>query len=194
MAEIFPMKQTQVVGVEVAASPAPPALPFRLPDADSTAENALAQALQFCAQKMGVDDVQAVVDCLRQGDGAACQHCHYSIAKQVGEALGDLDENVKTVYVVDYDATPEDICFGEATPTSLIHLIVWAERKTGALSSLVTALDRALAQRYGDLTGRPQLSHLLDVQVIDDTDVKNRVGYGALLSSLYHRPIQVWER
>jgi hypothetical protein len=30
--------------------------------------------------------------------------------------------------------------------------------------------------------------------VIDDADVKNRVGYGAMLSSLYQRPIQVWKR
>jgi len=105
-----------------------------------------------------------------------------------------LDENVKAVYVVDYDATPQDLCFGEATPTSLIHLLVWAERKTGALDSLVAALGLALAQRYADLTGRPRLTHLLDVQVIDDADVKNRVGYGALLSSLHHRPIQVWKR
>ncbi len=188
MAEIFPMKQTKVVEVESAASP------FQPPDADSTVEITLAQALQFCVQKMGVDSVQAVVDRLRQGDSTACRHCRYSIAKQVGESLGALDENVKAVYVVDYDATPEDLCFGEATPTSLIHLIVWAGRETGALDSLVTALDLALAQRYGDLTGRRQLMHLLDVQVIDDADVQNRTGYGALLSSLYHPPIQVWKR
>lgn len=188
MAERFPMKQTKVVGVEFAASP------FRLPNAASTVEIALTQALQFCAHKMGIDDVQAVIDRLQQGDSAAYRYCHYGLAKQVGESLGALDENVKAVYIVDYDATPEDLCFGEAMPTSLIHLIIWAERKTSALDSLVAALDTALARRYGDLTGRPQLSHLLDVQVINDADVKNRVGYGALLSSLYHRPIQVWER
>jgi len=188
MAEIFPTKQTEVVDVESAASP------FRLPDAASTIEIALAQALDFCAQKMGLDGAQAVIDRLRQGDSTACRYCHYSLAKQVGESLGALDENVKAVYVVDYDATPQDLCFGEATPTSLIHLLVWAERKTGALDSLVAALGLALAQRYADLTGRPRLTHLLDVQVIDDADVKNRVGYGALLSSLHHRPIQVWKR
>ena len=188
MAEIHPTKQTEVVEAGFAASP------FRLPDAGSTVEIALAQALQFCAQKMGLDGVQAVIDRLQRGDSSACQYCQYSLAKQVGESLGALDENVKAVYVVDYDATPEDLCFGEATPTSLIHLIVWAERKTGALDSLVAGLDLALAQKYADLTGQRQLAHLLDVQVIDDTDVKNRVGYGALLSSLYHRPIQVWER
>ncbi len=188
MAEIFPTKQTGVVDVEFAASP------FRLPDAASTIETALTQALEFCAQKMGVDDAQAVIDRLRQGDSTACRYCHYSLAKQVGESLGALDENVKAVYSVDYDATPEDTCFGEAMPTSLIHILVWAERKTGALDSLVTALDLALVQCYADVIGTRQLAHLLDVQVIDDADVKNRIGYGAMLSSLYQRPIQVWER
>ena len=80
------------------------------------------------------------------------------------------------------------------TPDIIIHLIVWAQRKTGALNSLVAALDRALVQSYADLIGMRQLTHLLDVQVIDDADVENRVGYGAMLSSIHHRPIQVWER
>jgi hypothetical protein len=165
-----------------------------LPDADSTAEVALTEALGYCAQKMGLAGSQAVVDRLRQGDRSACKYCHYSIAKHVAGSIGALDENVKAVYVVDFDATPEDLCFYEGARPSLIHLIVWAERKTGALDSLVGALDRALVERYNDVIGTCQLTHLLDVQVVDDADVNNRVGYGAMLSSLHQRPIQVWKR
>ena len=167
---------------------------FRLPDADSTAEIVFSQAMEFCARKIGLPNGQAALDRLRQGDSSACQYCHYSIAKQVASSLGALDENVKSVYVVDYDATPEDLCFGEEAQTLPIHLIVWAERKTSALSSLVEALDLALVQRYMDLIGLRKLAHMLDVQVVDDADVENRVGYGAMLSSLYNRPIRVWER
>jgi hypothetical protein len=188
MAEISSMTQTEAMDVEFTA----PRL--QLPDAASMAEAALAKALKFCAQKMGLDSHQAVVDRLRQGDSTACSYCHYSLAKQVAESLGTLDENVKAVYVCDYDATPEDLCFGEATQAPLVHLVVWARRKTGALNSLVAALDRASVQSYADLIGMRQLTHLLDVQVIDDADVENRVGYGAMLSSIHHRPIQVWER
>ena len=167
---------------------------LHLPDADSTAEIALTEALGYCAQKMGLAGSQAVVDRLRQGEHSACKYCHYSIAKHVAGSIGALDENVKAVYVVDYDATPQDLCFREGPQGSQIHLIVWAERKTGALDSLVGALDRALVERYNDVMGTRQLAHLLDVQVVDDADVSNRVGYGAMLSSLHQRPIQVWKR
>jgi hypothetical protein len=167
---------------------------LRLPDADSTAEVALDEALEYCAQKMGLAGRPAVVDHLRQGDRSACKYCQYSIAKHVAGSIGALDENVKAVYVVDYDATPQDLCFYEGPQGSQIHLIVWAERKTGALASLVGALDRALVERYNDVMGTHQLAHLLDVQVVDDADVNNRVGYGAMLSSLYQRPIQLWKR
>ncbi|MDY6878438.1 MAG: hypothetical protein SWK90_19845 [Chloroflexota bacterium] len=188
MAEIFPTQQTNVMELEFSTPP------LRLPDAESTAEFVLTKMLKFCAQKTGVDDVSAVIDHLQQNDNTACQYCRYGMAKQVGESLGALDENIKAVYTLDYDATPEDLCFGETPQTLLVHMIIWAKRKTGALDSLVAALDRALAQKYGDLIGNHQLVHLLDVQVVDDADVQNRTGYGASLSSLHHRPIQVWER
>jgi hypothetical protein len=58
----------------------------------------------------------------------------------------------------------------------------------------VSALDRALVERYAALLSAPDLVRMLDVQVVDDHDVESCVGYGALLSSTYNRPIQVWER
>ena len=167
---------------------------FQLPDSDSTAEIALAQALKFCAQKMGLAGPETVTEYLRRGNRNARTYCHYSIARKVAESLGALDRKLKAVYLVDYDATPEDLCFSEGMQVPLIHLIIWAERKTNALDSLVTALDRALVKRYADLIGAHQLAHLLDIHVVDDEDVKNRIGYGAMLSSLHNRPIQIWKR
>ncbi len=167
---------------------------FRLPDSDSTAEMAMIQALDFCAHKMNLDDAHQVLARLQQGDRNACQYCHYSLAKQVAESLGALDDQVKAAYVVDYDATPEDLCFCDGSPTALIHLIIWAGRKSNALDSLVKALDHAMTQHYADMIGAPGLAHLLDVQIVDDNDVQNRLGYGAMLASLYNRPIQIWER
>ena len=75
-----------------------------------------------------------------------------------------------------------------------MHLLVWAQCKTAALRALIAALDRALARAYTDMLGEGCPAGLLDVQVVDDADVGRRSGYGALLSSMYHRPVQVWQR
>ena len=188
MSESFAVKQAGVADVETKTPP------LRLPDAASTADIVLNQAMEYCARKMGLEAAWLAVEQLKQGDGTACSYCRYSTAKQMAEAMGLLDENVRAVYVYDYDATPEDLCFGEAVHVSPIHLILWVERKTSALNSLVDALDHALAQSYAAMIDRSQLAHILDVQMVDDADVENRTGYGALLSSFYNRPLKVWER
>ncbi len=167
---------------------------FQLPYPGDTARIVSSQALEFCAQKMGLEDPNAAAERLQQGDENACQYYRYSVAKQVAESLAALDKNLKAAYVTDYDATPQDVCFNAGNQAPLVHMIVWVERRTKALGSLVEGLDRALAQRYADMVGLPRLAHLLDVQVVDDEDVRGRVGYGAMLSSLHNRPIRIWER
>jgi hypothetical protein len=182
MSKVSTVQQTRVTSVgDVAA-------PFQFPDTASTAEVVLNEGLAFCARKMGLGDPREVVKRLQQGDSSACQYCRYGLAKKVAESIGNLDDNIKSVYVLDYDATPHDLCFGQEQQRSPIHLVVWAERKTDALSSLVTALDRALVKRYAALVLAPDLARMLDVQVIDDQDVQDCVGYGALLSSTHNRP------
>lgn len=170
------------------------ALPMQPAEISVAAEAILAEALSYCAGKMDLDGPQTVAERLRQGDGVACGYCLYSVAKQVAEAIGSLDGNVRAVYTFDCDATPEDECLGEvARGMPLVHLLVWAQRKTAALCALVSALDRALVYAYADVLGEGQPASLLDVQVIDDADVGRRSGYGALLGSMYHRPVQVWQ-
>jgi len=167
---------------------------LHLPNASSTAEDVLNKALEFCADKMGLESPQTAIARLQKAEQKACTYCHYSIAEQVGAALGALDEHIKAVYMFEDDATPEDMCFSETPGVPLLHLLVWTERKTEAQKSLVAMLDRALAQSYGQLIGPRQLQHLLDVQVIDDADAEKRVGYGALLHSIHYRPLKIWER
>jgi hypothetical protein len=143
---------------------------------------------------MGLASRHAVAERLRQGDSCTDGYYRYNIAKQIAEYLGALNEEITVVYIVDYDATPGDLCFTEGSPISLITLVVRVERKVQDLDSLIKRLNDALARRYADVVGLPRLAHLLDVQVVKDQDVKNRVGYGAMFSSFYHRPIKIWER
>jgi hypothetical protein len=188
MNQTFVAQVDKSIGVSVT-------VPMQPAKASVAAEGILAQALSYCSHKMGLDGPQAAVERMRQGDGVACGYCLYSIAKQAAESIGTLDGNVRAVYTFQGDATPEDECFGEvAQGAPLVHLIVWAQRKTAALCSLVVALDRSLVRAYTSVVDIGQPSGLLDVQVIDDADVENRNGYGALLGSIHHRPIKVWHR
>lgn len=187
MTEVTTVQRTKEAEVDTSA-------PFHWPDASSTADVVLKEGLAFCAQKAGLKDAQTVVQRLRQGDSTVLDYCRYGLAKKVGECIGSLDDNVKAVYVLDYDATPHDSAHGTRCDASLIHLIVWAARRTDALDALLKALDRAVVRKYADMIDAPRLTHLLDVQVVDDADVEDRRGYGALLTSLHNRPLRVWER
>lgn len=165
-----------------------------LPDVDAIAANVIAQALEYCAQKLGLRDRQAAVARLCQGDKSASQYCAYSIVQHLAQRIGEWDHHVRSVHIIDYDATPDDLCFscdGQSLP---IHVIVWTLRRTRALDALIAVLDRALTQHYQSLLDLEDLEHVLDVQVIDDADVANRRGYGAMLASIHQRPIQVWSR
>lgn len=166
-------------------------LEFVLSDAATMAESAMGKALTFVAHNMGLDS-QAAMDCLRQCDQCAYNYFYYSLAKQVAEWVGSWDEDVKAVYVYDYDTASEDDCFSATRPT-LVNILVWAKRKTGALNSIMAAMDRALAHSYNELLGA-QATHLLDAQVVDDDNITHRTGYGVLLSSVHYKPIRVWKR
>ena len=147
MTDTLDTKQADVVTVHLVPS-------FELPSIARTAESMLVEALEYCAQKIGVSDLSTVLHLLEQPDRTACEYCHYSVAKQVAASLGAMDENVKSIYLLDYDATPEDRCFGtEAPNTRLIHMLVWTVRKTAAFDSLVQALDQALVQAWADTVG-----------------------------------------
>lgn len=168
--------------------------PLHLPDAASSIQGALVRALDFCAQKLNLPSPQESLAKVREGDPAALSYCHYRLAQQVAEALGALDDQVRSVSLYDFEATPEDRALGENAESLPIHLLVWVDRKTSALSALAAALDRALVSDYAEMVGPRRLRHVLDVQVVDDSDVESRRGVAALLYSLYNRPIKLWER
>ena len=188
MNKTMQQNQAEVQGVTIIAAP------FRLPDATSTMQDALSKALDYCAEKLYLPGPQASLEQVRQGDRKALEYCHYRLAQQVAEALGAVDDNVQSVLLYEVEATAEDRAFGERIEALPIHLLVRVDRKTSALSSFVAALDRALVKDYTELVGPRRLGHVLDVQLIDNSDVDSNRGIAALLYSLYNRPIQLWVR
>jgi len=171
------------------------ALPqLRLPDAASAVQGVPDKALAYCAAEMRLSDPEAALELLRRGDRIARWYSHHSLGWQVAQILGDLDSTIQSVLVFDLEAPPEDLGFGEPGPVLPIHLVVQAERKTGALYDLVGTLERALVEEYASRVDPVQRHNLLEVQVIDAHDVEKRQGYAGLLGSLLDCPIQVWQR
>jgi hypothetical protein len=166
---------------------------FGLPDAGSTASAAIDQALDSCVVKMKLQDRDEAAALLRQGSSEVRGYFEYGLVRHLAEYIGALDDQVQAVYQYEDEATADDAIFGEAMP-GLMHMIIWAQRKTGALNSLIAALDRTVAQGYAELMETPELVHLLDVRVVDDAEVQSRSGFGAMLTWLHHRPLLVWKR
>jgi hypothetical protein len=165
---------------------------FSLPDPASTAVATIESALEYTARKMHLEDVETVASMLRAGQSSARGYFEYAVARELAEHIGGLDAEVQGVYLYDPEATVDDIVFTEL-PITLVHLVVWARRKTGALTALLDALDRAVTTEFARRIGNQQTS-MLDFQVVDDAEVNSRTGFGAMLAWLHNRPLMVWKR
>jgi hypothetical protein len=155
------------------------------------------EAIAFCAAKTGAKNREETVDAILRGDCAACGYLKYSLAKKVGECLGSMDGTVKAVYIYEpeYGTGAENYLENSLGLKSGINLVAWVERKTAALSSVVASLNEALVKACKRLgTSENGLRYLLDVKLTDDNEVANRLGYGALVRSIYVRPTEVWSR
>jgi hypothetical protein len=164
---------------------------------DTLVTSMMEEAIAFCAEKTGAKTREEVVDAISNGDCAACDYLKYSLARKVGECLGSMDETIKAVYIYEpeYGAGADNHYENRLGLKSGINLIAWVERKTAALSLIVASLNDALIEACKRLgTSGDGLRYLLDVKLTDDNEVANRLGYGALVHSIYVRPTEVWSR
>lgn len=156
--------------------------------------NVMDEALEFCAGKAGLNGKEAVRVALRTGDCCVCEYLRYALVQGVAKYLGSVDDTIKAIYTYEPEyASGADY----AVPASPgLNLIARVNRKSAALSSVVASVSSALAEEYREL-GCPKANALcygLDVKVADDDEVRKRIGYGALINSLYVRPTEVWHR
>jgi hypothetical protein len=153
----------------------------------------VSDALRYAGEKSGMGSRESAAAHIALGDNSVLGYFQYQLSVQIGQYLGCLDSNVKAVYFHDSDASAEE-WVSDARRETLIHLVVWAEPRTGALASLLAALDRALIFQFAEAVGEPGLLHLLAAKVVDDDDVWSATGYSALLKSLHQKPVCVWQK
>ena len=106
------------------------------------------------------------------------------------------DGNVQAVYCFEESANPDSETEETLMPDIGVHLLLLVNSNSAALEAFIKSLDGALAGLIRALPS-PALakrSSVLNVIPITQKDVENKSGYGALLSSMFARPVKLWAR
>jgi hypothetical protein len=143
------------------------------PDIATIAERILGKALASCAERMGLDSLEAAIASLQQNDHLAYAHYCEAIARLVAETMGASTRDVKAIYVLGDEEIEE-----ADQDAPLVHLLAWVSDRTPAFSSFVAAMDRALVQSYNKTIRMPERVKLLAVHTLRDTDVEGFFGSG----------------
>lgn len=147
------------------------------------------EAVSFCCAMEHLTE-KSFFKALKNGKEDIHSRLRYALAKGISNYLGKIDENLESVYV--YGSTAND----NARLSSDIDLIVKVKSKNGSTGKALKILDSCLLINYKILMADDQvrMSYMLDVHMIDESDVQQRNRYGSLLSFSHTAPIKVWSR
>jgi hypothetical protein len=157
------------------------------------------KAIVYCADKNFNGNVKAAKKAFSEGRCDACNYLTLNLVKQVSEYMGQMDKTVKAVYKFEPEHSTNRVQKEDepaSTRKSGINLIAWVERKSAALSALVATLESSLAEsrrKVGCMSAEP-MCYAISVGMVDDKDVFEERGYGAMVKAMYVRSAQVWAR
>jgi hypothetical protein len=154
------------------------------------------QAIVECAGELFAGDKRRMRRSLLEGHCEHCSRVSASLARQIGEYLGQMDRTVKAVYHYEPVEAPEVTPSQINEPYVGINLVVWVERKSAALSALLETLETVLKAgqpRIGCADASPRCFSL-DVKMITDQEVQERRGLGLLVEKAYLHSAPVWRR
>lgn len=152
----------------------------------------VANSLEWVSARSNCDKSE-IMKRLNHGDMTARRELKLGLARYLAEYLGFLDENVKAVYVSDPIDNYRDES-GEEPPSWIIHLVVFADPKTVALTLLINALNRALMFVLSKAVEYAETEDFLDVQLANSADLENLARYAALLTAPSSSPTCIWQR
>ncbi|EEG77007.1 nucleotidyltransferase domain-containing protein [Dethiobacter alkaliphilus] len=149
----------------------------------------MAEAVRFGCRKEQLAEEQFLKKLLT-GDVNAHSRLRYALAKGISRYLGSMDDNLESVYV--YGSTMND----NAGFSSDIDLIVKVKSKNGKTRRAFEILDSFLRISYKILLADDELpiKCMLDVQLVDQRDIEQKINYGSVISSHNIVPVKVWSR
>lgn len=153
-----------------------------------TANHLVESSLDFCCHKEQ-SSRNKVIQKMQQGYEDIHSNFRYALAKKLCLLL-QVEQGLRAVYV--YGSTVKD----NARISSDIDLVLHVEKKDHRLHLLIEKLNSELLTYYKRLVGEQavNVNRFLDVQLVDDHEVQNKRGYATLITSLYNRPLKIWDR
>jgi F420-non-reducing hydrogenase iron-sulfur subunit len=154
------------------------------------------RAMDFCRQKARIVEPKAVADALRRGDTVAHDYFRYGLAREIGSFVGNLTSTVKSVYLIEPEATEGEFAEERINPAIGLSMIAWVDDGGAALLASARALGQELLREYKALVGPAvaEMHALLTLTVVNDGDVQSRTGLAALITSIVNPATKVWSR
>ncbi len=162
--------------------------------ADRMVEKAVAATASDLFAGSSTDVLQAI----RQGRCDVCCHCSDRLVQMIGEYLGQMDRTVKAIYRYEpeYSLTPPQPGSPAMAHKAGINLAAWVARKSAALQSLGATLESLLTEsrlKVGCRRGTAAC-YVLDISMVDDRDIDENRGYGAIIQHTLMRSFPAWTR
>jgi hypothetical protein len=161
-----------------------------------TAETIRANALKLARKKLR----------LREQDGELAnlferrdfvEYFKHALALEVSQVIATYDQRVQAVYLFDESANPDADTEDYPSFVDLtIHLLALVTSASAALEAFVNSLDRTLTEVLSELPSNAfaRRTSFLNVIPINESDIDEGRGYAVLLSSIYARPLKIWQR
>jgi hypothetical protein len=173
---------------ELAATPTLTVTPV-----DDVAETIRNDAIEFARQQVDGEDA-GLISLLGRRD--FFERFQYGLVSKVAEVLAATDRNILAVYTYDVDMNPDAEIGGELPLDATARLLVHVATPSAALQAFISALDRALLSSVKELPSPlfKERAFLLDVSLITDQDIRQRIGFAKLLTSPFAPSLKVWQR
>jgi hypothetical protein len=163
------------------------------------ADQMVKEAVAYCANLKFDGDQERTLNALDLGTCDVCSLLSESLVVQIGDHLGGLDKNIKAVYRYIPEHTTRRGSHKVSFPTNSdvgINLVAWVERKNASLDALGRTLEAVIRNSRRKISCRyaTPACFSLDLQTVDDLDLVERRGYGAVVDSSYIRSTKIWSR
>jgi hypothetical protein len=115
-------------------------------DLARAAENMVAGAIAVTTGRLHLDDPWEAFERVRADDAPALEYFRHELAHQIAMVLTRMDPSVVEVYMEHELPEAEEFGTPHLRVNDPVHLVVYSERETAALRSLIDAIDRSIVE------------------------------------------------